>query len=721
MPRTPTNATSASTPAEHGLEARPADATDNNNLSNEGRAPSPTYAQVVSRPPSPRRSGSATSETTAVHKAPAPPPPTPLATESPAEAPFTQRGAAASDDEDLGWTTVKAPLKSKKSKPKKGKGKAKATVPVQQQDTQAPGLTMTPNASPKSSEPRKRRRTDYGDEGLTADKRQDAPSPAQIDSQSANEFPNEEVGMDVDSEADLRNHDFGRPNFFTRNESTGWSTPPSSRAGDFEPGPSVRPLKGHKRSNARHDLRSFIVDRPINATHGSSSPAAQSRTPTQQRSSHARTPTPAAPPRIPGKFVKKRGAAKSPTQSSLRARQTSSDEEMLPTSDAPVQSDASTHDARPREPAIRHGRGRYSLYAVGNPPVQRTPSPELSPYDVLLADSDITIPPEGLLKETQGDRMDWKKKGLCLKQAKAWNDLGRGRPLIVVQFGELGAEEAGMNERAVFLVALLSRLSERNDVQVNPGHGPLEEGRYEDNKDAPPNKEPYWIAIENLPDDWCIALARAAWLRAGKYVLNFTLWRHDPPTLCAQFRSVFRFKAQSKEEYEAIVRRELLNSELMTLTLNLLEGDIERGGKWRRALLDDAFGAILDSVDVEVHNSRITSHTSEDIAFIHISSPTADWQEWITFRDAVQAHKFGSSAAGHPIPFLGRVFCGFCHSLGHPTGRCPAKLFFFPKQSLPQKQQPTQSSSAGRGGYQGGRGNGNGRGRGGRGGKMRGY
>ncbi|TFY65167.1 hypothetical protein EVJ58_g2143 [Rhodofomes roseus] len=150
MPRTPTNATSASTPAEHGLEARSADATDNNNLSNEGRAPSPTYAQVASRPPSPRRSGSATSETAAVHKAPAPPPPTPLATESPAEAPFTQRGAAASDDEDLGWTTVKAPLKSKKSKPKKGKGKAKATVPVQQQDTQAPGL-MTPNASPKRS------------------------------------------------------------------------------------------------------------------------------------------------------------------------------------------------------------------------------------------------------------------------------------------------------------------------------------------------------------------------------------------------------------------------------------------------------------------------------------------------------------------------------------------------------------------------------------------
>ncbi|KAH9838224.1 uncharacterized protein C8Q71DRAFT_856189 [Rhodofomes roseus] len=740
MSRNSADNVTASAPAEQSLQNHPTNEPIDNGRNDGGRAPSPTYAQVAARPPSPHMRGGTASENT--DNAPAPPPPTPLTVRSPVEAPFTQRTTAPSEDDDLGWTTVTAPAKSKKSKSKKGKGKAKVVAPTPPPQVDPASGLVTPNASPKGGEPRKRRRTDYGDEGLTADKQQGAPANLSLSSKSplifghsspsplpsakatkstnGRESANEGSDMDVDPVNEAHLDNFGRSSFSLRNTSVDWESPQNSYHGHLEynePGPSTRPSKGHKRSAARHDFDSIIGSPSISQRPPAE--AASPRTPMQQRGNRTRTSTPAAPPRALGKFLRKSDATRSPTPSSSRhAQRVSSDEDMLPASDVSEQSNSTELEAPIRKPPVHRGRGRYSVTAIGNPPVQRTPSPELTPYDLILADPDITVPPEGLLKKTQGDRVDWKKKGLSTNQVKAWNDLGKDTPFIVVQFGEHGAEQAGMNERAVFLYALLTRLSERTDIRVNPGHGPLEEREYDDNKDAPPNVEPFWIGIENLPEDWCLALARAAWLRAGNYILNFVLWRNDLPTLCAAFRSVFRFRALSREEYVAIVRRELLSSELREITLDILARDIGKGGKWRRAMQDDAFGTILDSVDVEVHNCRITQHTSEDVAFIHITSPTADWQDWLIFRNTIQAHGFGSLAAGHPIPFKNRTFCGFCHLLGHPIGRCPVRGFFFPQKTQPQKQSAVQPSSSGRGGHQGGRGRGNGRGNGrGRGGR----
>ncbi|KAH9833138.1 uncharacterized protein C8Q71DRAFT_725814 [Rhodofomes roseus] len=700
MPRISADNVTASAPIEQSLNNLPANTPSDNDRSKEGRAPSPTYTQMAARPPSPRMRGGATKETfqrsAMVDNTPALPPPMPLTIGSPAEAPFTQRTTALSEDDNLGWTTFTAPTKSKKSKPKKGKGKAKEVTPVPLQKGPVLGLA-TPDASPKGSKPRKHRCTDCSNEGLVTGKQQEAPvslllssksplvfgrsSPSPLSSAKAASLSdhkphNEGSEMDIDPAEDAGLDSFGRPTLFLQNASAGWESPQNSYYGDLEhhePGPSSHPSKGHKRSAARHDLESMI-EAPISRYTAMNAEAA-----TGQLREDVDTCRPAPHPR----------------------QQISSDEQMLPASNISVQSDSTKPKVTPRKPAVHHNHGRYSMAAIGNPP--------LTPYNIILADPDIMVPPEGLLKKTQGDRVNWEKKGLAPKQVKVWNNLGRDNPFIVVQFGELRAEHAGMNERAVFLYSLLTCLSERTDIRVNPGHSPLEEKEYNNNKDAPPNVEPFWIGIKNLPKEWCLVLARAAWLHAGNHILNFVLWRNDLPTLCAAFRSVFRFRALLKED-----------SELQEITVNILLRDIGKGGR-RRAVQDDAFGAILDSVDVEVHNCRITPHTSEDVAFIHITSPTADWQDWVLFRNAIQAHGFGSLTAGHRVAFKTRVFCGFCHSIGHPIGRCPVKGFFLPQKMQLQKQPTAQPLSSGRGEHQGGRGHGNGRSCGGRGGKTRGY
>ncbi|TFY52027.1 hypothetical protein EVJ58_g10240 [Rhodofomes roseus] len=157
--------------------------TDNGDAPGNGeRAASPTYAQVAARPPSPRTS---VSSTIAGEKGTAAPPPTPQPMESPISAPFTQRGTVPDEDDDLGWTTVATPKKLKKAKSKKNKGKGKEAAPASPKNAQA-AQPLTPVASPKSTEPRKRRRmdADYGDEDRATDKRQEAPLSLSLASKS---------------------------------------------------------------------------------------------------------------------------------------------------------------------------------------------------------------------------------------------------------------------------------------------------------------------------------------------------------------------------------------------------------------------------------------------------------------------------------------------------------------------------------------------------------
>ncbi|KAH9832067.1 uncharacterized protein C8Q71DRAFT_861358 [Rhodofomes roseus] len=251
-----------------------------------------------------------------------------------------------------------------------------------------------------------------------------------------------------------------------------------------------------------------------------------------------------------------------------------------------------------------------------------------------MRDPDVVVPPAGSFRRVQGDHPDWKKKNMDPKQVKAWEELIKGQPYVVVQVAELGTEGPGVNERIDEIMAILLRLSQILGIVIIPSHS-VKKPTDDDNTPKPRNKEPVWYLILGLTEKWCAALIRAAWLDSQKISLNFDRWTHDIPTLCAAFRFVYRFGAHSKEEYDAIVRRELLESDIRKVIIEILLADIERGGQWRRSTRDDAFGAILDSVDVDVITVNVTAHLSEPVAFIHIAPPTSDWQDWLRFCAAV--------------------------------------------------------------------------------------
>ncbi|KAH9830776.1 uncharacterized protein C8Q71DRAFT_862092 [Rhodofomes roseus] len=723
-----------STPIQPDFQGTPLNASNTGAPGSGERAASPTYAQIAARTLSPKMSGNSTA---ADETGPAAPPPTPQSEESPLAAPFTQRETAPNEDDDLGWTTVATPKKSKKSKTKKNKGKGKETAPATPMIVQAPE-PPAPDASPKSVEPRKRRRVDedYGVDERSSVRRQEAPRNLSLASKSPilftqsspspsylastdpgdNEALNGADNMSIDLEVEPGSI-FGQPDF-THHTTASWNGSQSNRFEHLEPdapGPSNK-RDGGRRSDAARSERIPSSDKSPIPSRQPSFSITPPQTPRQSRGNRARTATPAAPSRIPTRSFKKRNVDRSPTPSSSRAQKSSSDVEMLLSDGESARSSSTARSATPPPPRRpqqrRGGRGRYSVAAIGNPPFQPSPSPEPTPYDIIRADPDIIITPEGSMKKVQGDCIDWKKTGMDPGQAKAWNDYGRKRPLIVAQFAEHGTGEAGVDERVSFLHNLTARLSSNDDVLVTPAHGPLEARTQRVGVFSPANREPVWYSIEGLSEEWCIAFVRAAWLHTAGHTLNFALWGNSIPSLCAAFRYTFRFRAKSKEQYIAIVRRALLSDAVKKVVLEVLLRDIERGGRWKRSLRDDAFGEVLDSVDVQVISCRVSEHTSEPVAFIYITPPTADWNDWTRFRDAIQNYGFGSPAAGHPIAFKGRVYCTFCHSLGHPCGHCPAKKFFFPPETTqPQHQQP--STSTGRGGNRGGRGRGAGRGRGG--------
>ncbi|KAH9831842.1 uncharacterized protein C8Q71DRAFT_861513 [Rhodofomes roseus] len=493
-----------------------------------------------------------------------------------------------------------------------------------------------------------------------------------------NELQYDGSDMDIDSTVDLRASQFGQPSLLPRRDRPDHAQPNDNQTHPFvanSPRPSSSFAKKSGAKNARASISShagtdvspFPLRQPTSSSH-------DPRTPTQSRGQRARTATPAAPSRPSTRASRKRPEERSPTPQPSRFDHETSDEEMTPRST--VARDSSPESHYPTPPHHKRGRGRYSVARAtrrrSQPTPARTPSPD--PYDIIMQDPDIVVPPAGSFRRVQGDRVDWKKRNMDMEQIEAWKEICMDRPTVAVQVGELGTEAPGVNERIDDIGSILFRLSQTPGILVTPAHPPkpIQAQALPITRNAPPkptNKDPVWYLVDGLSEKWCAALIRAAWLSTVKLSLNFEAWTHEIPNLCAAFRLIYRFRANNKDEYDVIVRRELLDSDLNKVVVDILLKDIARGGRWRRYTRDDAFGEILDSVDVDIVHCNVTPHLSEPVAFLHISSPTSDWQDWLVFCDAIRKHGFGSTATGHPVLFTNRVYCGYCHSLGHTHRR----------------------------------------------------
>ncbi|TFY64065.1 hypothetical protein EVJ58_g2866 [Rhodofomes roseus] len=373
------------------------------------------------------------------------------------------------------------------------------------------------------------------------------------------------------------------------------------------------------------------------------------------------------------------------------------------------------HHHRNRHRHRSHGRCSAAASSSTRLPTP-SPSPSLEPaipFDVESLDPDVAVPPTNSWCRVQGDSHLHKSRGMAPDQRVAWDRLDNSEPVIIIQIPLHGTEELGASIRITILFNVFVQILHLLGASFLPG--------YSDAGFHGMNKEPYWYLVHGLPINVCIELVRMGWLSSSPATINFDFWRDHNPHLCAVFRLIHRFGAQTKAEYEEVIRREFIDSSLYNSLYDTVSRDINRGGMWEGLSHLVAIEEILASVDVGVIHCRVAPDIIEPVAIIYLTPPTADEHDWTRFWNSIKDHTFGSSATSNPVHFEGRIWCGYCHSLGHTVTSCSIRTTFAwhdnPLPSQPMPIQPAQNAANNRGR---GRGNGRGMGRGGRGGRGRG-
>ncbi|KAH9830959.1 uncharacterized protein C8Q71DRAFT_727152 [Rhodofomes roseus] len=486
----------------------------------------------------------------------------------------------------------------------------------------------------------------------------------------------------------------------------------SSSLHSKEASSSRRQMRAASFSSDSDDQSSSLADiLPLFPLPPSSIPASTPRTPARQ--SNRRPDTPIVPPRGHHWSDVSNGSTIREESSTYSERSPSIPEvEMIdatrPATPPPTSSHARRRRRRRAERAARSAsRNSRSTddSVLDGPPV---------PFNIDELDPDIIIPPPGSWRPVQGDSASWKGRGMATPQWESWDALDREEAVLAIQIPFHGAEEPGVNVRIDMMLNVLRRLLLIPSAYILPGYSPAGYHGM--------NVEPFWYLGRGIPLTVIVALVTMGWFNSSIITLHFDFWRDNNPHLCAMFRLIHRFGAQSKAEYEELVRRELVDSELYDVIYEVLKRDMERGGMWRNSRRVDALNRVLESVDVDVINCRITANTTEPVAVIYMKPPTADRRDWQRFSNQLKKHRFGSNIAGHPEPFTSRVWCGYCHSLGHTAGTCRVRNTPgwhdapLPPAIQPPQQQYNATNGGGRGRGNGcGRGRGNGRGRGGNG------
>ncbi|KAH9831462.1 uncharacterized protein C8Q71DRAFT_726939 [Rhodofomes roseus] len=272
---------------------------------------------------------------------------------------------------------------------------------------------------------------------------------------------------------------------------------------------------------------------------------------------------------------------------------------------------------------------------------------ERIPFDAENLDPDVTVPPRSLWRKPQGDRPDWKARGMATTQKEAWDEIDETQAVVAIQIPNHGTEEPGLDERIAAMTNAFVRDLRIPNVAFIPAYSL--EGFHG------PNKEPHWYLARGMSLLICIALVRMGWLNSSTVTLNFDFWRDTNPLLCGMWRLIHRFGAQSKDEYLKLVRRELLSSELYCVMMHVIAKDVARGGFWEGFSPDEALNMILNSVDVDIIPARTVGNAVEPVAVLHVTPPTADRKDWLRFCDMLRKHGFGSSETGHPVAFTGRL------------------------------------------------------------------
>lgn len=123
--------------------------------------------------------------------------------------------------------------------------------------------------------------------------------------------------------------------------------------------------------------------------------------------------------------------------------------------------------------------------------------------------------------------------------------------------------------------------------------------------------------------------------------------------------------------------RILLKKENQVFVKNLLNRDIQRGGRWhgRAATVNDTFRLFLKTVQTHLVRRQIAGGIDEPLVMLYAEPPSDHPDEWIVFRDHMQAQRVGSELTGYPEIYRQWVYCQLCHSRDHFVGLCHVQKF----------------------------------------------
>ncbi|TFY51745.1 hypothetical protein EVJ58_g10403 [Rhodofomes roseus] len=294
--------------------------------------------------------------------------------------------------------------------------------------------------------------------------------------------------------------------------------------------------------------------------------------------------------------------------------------------DTPIPTSSSHSRRRIRRRLLRRERREHRAASVASTSqTSADDGPDEPPitFDVDALDPDYVAPLSRSWRRVQGDSASWRGRGMAAAQRESWNELDDTESVLAVQIPFHGTEEPGVSMRIELMLEVFRRVLLIPGAFILPGysvagfHGM--------------NTEPFWYLARGIPLPTIVALVGLGWLNSTPITLNFDFWRDSNPHLCGMFRFIYRFGAQTKAEYENLVRRALLESDLFDTTYDVLTRDISRGGMWRGSTRIDALNAILDSIDVDIIHCRVSANTTEPVAVIYVMPPTSDRRDWLRF------------------------------------------------------------------------------------------
>ncbi|KAH9833543.1 uncharacterized protein C8Q71DRAFT_725742 [Rhodofomes roseus] len=251
----------------------------------------------------------------------------------------------------------------------------------------------------------------------------------------------------------------------------------------------------------------------------------------------------------------------------------------------------------------------------------------------------------------------WPVDNIDRPQVNTW--IGRNTPAVLVSVARQGALDGdGYTKRLAIETVLRDQGGVRNPPIINH--------RGE-------NEPPHWIAVFGINDYERVSLLRRIWISTEAITIGIIDFTFDTSPFLGFWTNIHLFPDATEDGMRRSVQSALdhiLYNEGEILH-RFIEKDIASdGGRWRNSTLDHAYMYVRQSVRVDILRRRAPGDKIAPLARIYCEPPTANFAEWLIFRDRIRTYHFGKLNADGPAHLNITYKCKTCHAIDHPTGLC---------------------------------------------------